>query len=115
MRVASLPKYLMKIDTISQKTRVASSHLVCRLRSQDGRTSFFEELSRRTISNRPSKDSKTRQDDIEKSRPSVRPMSSYRRTIANPAENCGFIDMLPTWIKGVKWKMLSDIVAVFFA
>ena len=43
---------------------LASSRLVCRLRSQDGRTSFFEELFGRTISNRPSKDSKTKRDDL---------------------------------------------------
>ena len=41
---------------------LASSRLVCRLRSQNGRTRFFEGFGR-TISNRPSEDSKTKRDD----------------------------------------------------
>src|SRR5947207_15409770 len=65
-------------------TGLASSRLVCRLGSQDGRTRFFEELFGWTISIFSSSMAKTRRDDIEKSRSSVRPMSSYGRTIANP-------------------------------
>ena len=46
---------------------MVSSCLICRLRSQDGWTRFFEQLFRQTISNRLSEDSKMRRDDLESS------------------------------------------------
>ena len=87
-------------SSMRESPGLASSRFVRRLRSQDGRTRFFEELFGRTIGYRPSEDSKTNRDDL------GRPLKNQGRNRTKD-ETDDIIDLSSE-------KCLTDIEAVVF-